>query len=567
VFRRFAPVLIAIAVLAAPIAAGNHGTMRYETEESPRVSHQRTCVEEAYLWPDIPSCEVYGTNQASPPSGVLILDAMLWSPGVSTAHPQVRAGSSGVAHSLSRETGFVPEAIWPGPVNARAFYGFWADENANGVIDQKVRTRPAGAAGVAFDGYDPGNEYVPVGGHAPLKNRLYAFIEPGSHPHFTESSTRPPANEPDFRYTGGVDAETRLHQANIFIVFLDGSLLLTYTMETVSEVSLVPDLVNARPYSVEPWSRVDVDTYAALAPGPVAALYRATAGSAVNEASTPGLGMCPETCTVPPAPLSAAAPVVAAAYAPYEAEIDPSYAADPRTASTNAGRLEEYRSRYAGWIDLLPNLGAPTGGESALKKAHPLPALGRDANGNRAIAVPPNGFFAVEVWTGVFRDLNGDGFVGAVGDDPYEGGNRPVGHRYLDAKGEFVPWDTKRAGTNMDSFRIVLTPDTTWGTPGVMRWSSIPTPVADDACTLLANPCVKGYSFITGSEPIVLDAPSFYATQIGHRLTNPYLWFPRGTAEGGFTVCTEPRSIEFKEADVDVTETLQDCDRVERLSP
>ncbi|HVL46980.1 MAG TPA: hypothetical protein VM889_00310 [Candidatus Thermoplasmatota archaeon] len=551
--------VLALLLLVVPAALANHGSLRFEAEEPSPASRQRTCVPEALAWPDVlPGCEPVVGLGVIPDAGVPILDAMLWTPGVFPAHPEARVATSWGSGSPDRETGVAPALVAPGLAHAVAFYGFWADENGNGIVDQAVVV----ASGSRFERYEPGNEFVPAIRRAPYEGALVAFLEPGAHPPVTASYERPAASEPDVRFAF-VEGATRLHRADAPIVLLDGSLLETYTMETVAEAVLVPDWAEGRHYRPEPWSRVDVDVYAALAPGPVAALYAATAAPLVRDVGSPGLGACPEGCSAPPAPAPGAGAVVRLAYAAYEDEVSAAWLDDPRRASTNAGRLATYQERYAGWIDVMPMLVALNGGERSLARTAPLPAAPGAASG---LAVPPGGLVAAEVRTGLWFDATGDGFVGAVGEDPYDGGNRPIAHRYRDSAGEFVPVAT-RSEAGFITMRITLTPDATWGDPGILLVTPGGAPAPGSGCEVLADPCISGYAFVEGSESVVLEAWPVHDQRPGHLLTTLYVLFPAGTAAGGFTVCTDLRALSFREGGLDVVETLRDCDHVERLAP
>jgi len=433
-------------------------------------------------------------------------------------------------------------------------------------VDQAVRgantsTAPTGQIPLEYPlgswvGYNPGNEFVAWDstarhGHASMGD-LYGFVEPGSHPPGTETQ-KPHATQPDFKYIDpGQDME-RLHHTHTGVVILDGSLLEPYRVETVSDIVLAPDVVNNRPYRTTETSRVDVDRYVAVAPGPVTALYQATAAPVVNEWSTP---VCPNNCVVPPFPVQGAGPALDLLFPGYERE---TAEGDGNTAS---GRLAEFQADWGAWLDILPVAGFPKTVYNPAKRGFPL------AGGpNDALAVPPGTLVAIEAWSGAWRDHDEDGVIGAGGSDPYEGGNRPVPHRYYESRGEFVPWNTGPVAGGAGSMRVTLTPHASWGPAGVFLFGDSGLPSQDPTrCETLPHggrrcDYLTENTWFQGSTPITLVMTSFGAEE-GHQMSTDYLLFPAGTTAGGFTVCSDWRVLKMEKDGIALDETVRDCDEV-----
>jgi len=554
--------VVLLATVLAP-AAARHGEMRWEAAEG-FAPGQRTCVPDALApatstCPSEPTVHI-GNPVLHPPEGIRILDGFVAQTGV-TSHPYNLVGdptsnpddarmtaqsvtSAAATANLQRETGGLVNVFLPGRVDFVAWLGPWRDDDADGEIDLRVVQNIANG----FKGYAPGNEYVS------LSIEAFAFVEPGSHP-VTGDTTRPAEDQPDFQYSRPSSAVDRLYRTQAGVLFLDGNLLERYVVETVSEPILLGDETTGRPYTLRASSLVDIDRYAAVAPGPIETLYRATASPVVQAVNTPGIGLCPESCVFPPFPANDVAPVGGAVYSNYPLETE---ASDPFAAQP--GRADDYKEAFHAWADVLPGYSPFISAVSLLPpRPYPLPGLG--ANGG--LAVPPGALFLPDLWMGIWRDVNGDGVVG-VGrpGDPYEGGNRPIPHRYAASTGEFLP-DNGRSVPE-GRFLFTLTPEATWGEPGVAVVSRSGSILAADNedCPVSGHP--SGRCFISGATPF-----SFRQTlqvQTGRWSTTHFLLFPEGTAHGGFTICIGPRLIEFRQAGIDVSEVVQDCDFVERLA-
>ncbi|HVL47053.1 MAG TPA: hypothetical protein VM889_00680 [Candidatus Thermoplasmatota archaeon] len=560
--------LLVAALLAATPALARHAETAREREESNPAPGQLTCVA-----PATPGCEAwYPTNPAKvlePAGGVLILDAMVWTGAV--VHNMLLYDGAPQPHfsGADRETGgAMAPLVVPGQLSFRAWYGYWLDADQDGVIDLNIRSGPpteSPQTGSDFEAYRPGNEFATADEGATRLDHLVAFVTPGARPAITDTG-RPAESQPDLVYALPGSNPDRMFRSFTSIVAVDGSLLEAWTIESVGQVALIPDENLNRPYRVSEHSRLDIDRYAAVAPGPVESIYKATVAPLVREFASPSLGSCPGRCNFPPAPVDAAGPAIGAAYGRYEREVDPALADDPRRASTNAGRLGEFQAAYHAWIDVLPSMTLGAASMTPLRKNYPLP--GKSADGG--LAVLPGTLVSFELWTGVWKDLNGDGYIGVASADPYEGGNRPQPERYDDPAGEFVPWNARNAAGGTAQF-ITVTPDGTWGQAGVYVFATAGVP-AQGPCVirLPTNNCVLTeylgeQHILRGTETHRRQMTVVAGTEDGHWTAGEYLWFPEGTMPTGFTVCTDKTEIQYEAAGVLVPESVRDCDHVGRL--
>lgn len=553
--------------LISPLAAGGHGQVVYERDESNPAPIQRTCVDEA-LSGVILNCfvDVTAPNVVYPPHGIRILDSFILSPAPSpsygdSSHPSaVRydpsnpdpshvvtqniaiLGHLAYTSSYHRDTGGNAPWLLPGQHDVAAWYGNWLDDGDGEIEIEGLYDANGNGAGNA-----PGNEF-----HA-RSEQVLAWIEPGSHPTSTDPR-RPMTHEYDIEYNRKAN---QLHGAHANVLFLDGSLLEPYVIETLAAGIAKPDEANGRPFTIAPGSLLDVDRYMALAPGPVTTLYQAAASPFVNAISTPGANMCPRNCVVPPLPIAPPLGAMDVVFSPYEHELGNG----PRAAQP--GRGQDYIDDWHAWMDVLPGMTHPTGGVGALRKTYPLPGLAYDGG----IAMPP-GFFHPEVRVGAWKDFTRDGHVGRVlAQDAYEGGNRPSPDDYYDHHGEWVPISGKAVGP----LGFLLTPETDWGPAGVFRFGHQGLPQTNGSpCLATAPPttlCVsdltRNPNWIRGSDPILIP-PS--GSGAGHMFMTDYLFFPQGTSMGGFEVCFGPRDVTFERPDGStVTERVSDCDWVGRL--
>ncbi|HVL48544.1 MAG TPA: hypothetical protein VM889_08315 [Candidatus Thermoplasmatota archaeon] len=554
--------LVVLALLAAPMALARHAEIAWEADEPSPSARQRTCVSDAVSGGG-ESCAVEPTGSAHPVEGVRILDAFAVS-GASTSHPFTTVGNSLAspddlrmtatsatsihrAASPQRESGGLANVFLPGHVEFAAWFGPWHDVDADRAIDLVVTQHPQSG----WTGYGPGNEFL-----ARIPDVLVAFVEPGSHP-VVGDPTRPRAHEPDFVYEQPSSAPDRLRRANGGVIFLDGNLLERYAVESVSDPVLVADATTGRPYTLRDASLVDIDVYAAVAPGPVEAVNAATLAPAVAAVNSPGIGLCPESCIFPPFAGGEAAAVASAIYGGYPLETDPG---DPYAAAP--GRAASFRGEYAAWADLVPGQLHHVSVGSLLL-ARPYPLAGKGVAGG--VAVPPGAVFTVDLWTGLWMDASRDGVVGVAADpeDPYEGGNRPIPHRYLDARGEFLPENGRFPQGAAPSFTLV--PERTWGEAGILVLTRGGTPLraTSEDCPAPGHP--SSLCVLTGATTFALRESGTVET--GRATTKHVLYFPEGTRAGGFTICAAVRELEYRHAGIDVRETVGDCDFIERLEP
>jgi len=559
--------VLALLVAAAPLAAAAStysSSAWLEGSENPQAPGQANCVAEAWHGLETSTCFyeiVKHSKWSSSRSMMRMLDLVYMASGVATQAPEslMEPIGPGTPNNLAGSTstrggnlhrasgGVLPDVIWPGAGTFEGWYGYWADTNPDGIIRNRV------------EGDQPtlDSEWL-----IDSRTFLAAFVDPGAHPQFLNSE-RPRDTTPDivFQSATNYGYYTSRHgdiaQVGGLIVFLDGSLLQDVTVTAVSDPVLAPD--GERPFTARPTSLVDVDRHPAAAPGPVAALYAATAGPAVNAVGSPSLGYCPGGCRIGPAPLGTAAspvtePVADGLYAPYPREWQPG------SLSTNEDHGLAYRDAYHAWIDLLPRWGPGTAEASAA--ARPGPLAGRAADGSQA-ALP--GYVGFEMRIGVWRDHNGDGFIGVANpEDPYEGGTRPLPDDYYNAGVEYFPTaalDPVKPSGNLQNLRLYITPLSTWGPIGAFITTS-------GSGTMLflntngGDPLAYHYE---GDEPIQLELRLDSVVQ-GRYAATRNLFLPQGTMHGGFLACTQDIGVRFQDAGADVTETVRDCDVIGQLA-
>jgi len=439
----------------------------YEIDEADplalEAAGQRTCIAAAQARaPDL-GCPSEPTERAYPPSGIRVLDAAYVTaagPSNPKDGPQngdLPGGLNHMGYDVLRGTntqrasqGILPAIITPGPGQFIAFLGRW--DNVDG--DENVD-----ALGIWAAPPHPENEWEIV-----RFATLYGYVEPGSHPAY-QAYARPESTTPDlvFRYVDQTSATGGgLYQTDRgrYILFLDGSLFSTLEVTVVSDPVLAPSL-DGRAWTGRPDSRVDVDRYHAVAPGPIASLYGELA-KPVTAIGSPSYGTCPNACRLEPVragglPIeSDLGRVQGFVWAPYEREWR-----EGGDASA-AGRHDEYLERYAGWLDLLPRYGYA----AALAGSYDALAAPPGFAGAASQSFPP-GYFSFDVWVGVWHDASGEGAVGtARAGDLYEGGNRPLPDDYYNPRGEFIgvgPRNLSPSGT----FQATLVPRTDWGPLGV----------------------------------------------------------------------------------------------------
>ncbi|HVL47602.1 MAG TPA: hypothetical protein VM889_03510 [Candidatus Thermoplasmatota archaeon] len=559
---RHGAVIILVMLLAVPGAEAAAMTLRaeyavktgLETRERDRLAldgmGQRNCLDlpASAEAPARAGCEFVSTGVAYPPTGIRVLDAVLFGVGVSdpvgsakavAANPTgnvtapVKDANRGMSAHRATD-GDAPEVILPGRSQLWAWHGRWNDLDDDGDVDVAIWN----------GGTRPRNEWA-----VDVNTPLVAYVEPGSHPSFTNFH-RPDAYAPDLylvyesddlAHASGGDAGLRVSgptKAGIpYSVMVTGSLFEAITVATVSDPIFAPS-PGGKPYTPRSTSLVDIDRYAVGAPGPLVQLYNGALASALAPYTTPSLGYCPNACR--PGPMSfadtplegPAHAAMAGLFAPYPKEwLEGSL-------STNAGRQEAYRAGYTDWIDLHPRW-SPVGGGLATRSS---PLAGRAADGGQAM-MP--GVLTVEIRLGLWSDLDADGFVGSArAGDPYHGGSRPIADDYEDTRGEFYGTFAVAPGgrTALATISVDLVPDTVWG-DGVVPINMNGVPEMP----------------VEGSQPIRIaaardeSAPGYYSAWSGVLMVH---------GSPAFTICTSDiemlRALGANEERI----PLKDCDRI-----
>ncbi|HVL48428.1 MAG TPA: hypothetical protein VM889_07720 [Candidatus Thermoplasmatota archaeon] len=564
---------MATIVLSALFPAVDGAPSRWAVDVKPELAEgirtaalgQRNCVEEAATASGGQACPHVETGVPTPSHGIRMLDAYAATVTVSFIRlAVVSANDPGNTRqgtgNWARETG-LPDFILPGPTNFEAWLGVWSDEDADHVLEVEHDRLAAGDAqwGLA-------NEWVP--------NRtasVVSYVEPGARPAPT-SWERPHATGPDIRYTLASDGYGYRYGAPGPLM-LDGSLLGEIKISTVSDAWLAPSPEGDYPFTPGPDSLVDIDIHPAVAAGPIVELYAATLAPLVTDFMSPSVGYCPDQCRPGPVRLGAtpisgpSSEIHGLVWSPYPRE----WAADSDSSAAN--RIEAYRDGYAGWVDLLPLTGLHPG-FFLTQQVSPL-AGGKGSNGGPTAAP---GAFTFEVWTGLWKDLDGDGFVGtALQGDPHEGGSRPIADDYRNARGEFfgvVPESAESGTFVWDGFWVTLVPDTDWGAEGVyvIPYSGLVIPLyySDDCRTLPpitwidGRPSCAGFdrNHVTGSEPIRIRAESIpNGGSTGQFSGKDYVYMPTGSP--GFRICTEDLMVRHASHGFEVLDTVWDCDAIE----
>ncbi|HVL47603.1 MAG TPA: hypothetical protein VM889_03515 [Candidatus Thermoplasmatota archaeon] len=560
--------LVALALLASPalaqvsVPADLDLKVGYERAEPGRIeldaAGQMNC-----LGPNDPAsrCAPAPTGRAHPATATLVLDNVYQSDGATDP-----AGSAAVVLVSPSENadapvmdvsrganwhratgGEVPDVIVPGRGYFLSWHGRWSDANGDGV----AQVRWHSSRGPTDP--RPSNEWVPddTGG-------IVSYIEPGAHPVAT-SRVRPAEATPDLVYRYVVIEMVHKPAGDVDgrVLFVDGSLFRAMTVETVTHAHLAPSPDGQKPFTASTTSLVDVDRYAAVAPAPVAGAYRATLGPAADAIGSPSVGLCPNACRPGPVPLGAtpvagpAGEVQAAVWAPYPREWEAG------SGSTRAGLHEEHVAGYEAWIDL--RLFYAAWGGLAAGEAGPLP--GRGADGSPSM-LP--GVLAWEVWTGVWKDLDGDGHIGsAKPGDPYEGGTRPIADDYANPVGEFFGhWPTTDAGHLVQTVYVEVRPTTTWGAGAFILADGAGNPTCEGPG--LSSTCyTSGAVLLAGSTPVRLYG-IFESETPGRYLGRATLLLPEGSP--GLTACSLAVSLEHGTDGNRRRTTLADCDTLAPLA-
>lgn len=559
--------LVVVSLLAGCVAPFRaRFAVGHEANEDDRAqlagAGQFNCVAEARRGGD-EACPMEPTGKLYPALGVRALDSFYAAVGLPAnpssgaadlaTDPTVGAGllqDAAAGGNWKRASeGMLPDVITPGFGTFYAVLGHWNDLDQDGDvrIDLNSENQPL-----------PKNEWVPIG-----TSRLYSFVQPGSHPTMTQT-VAPEDEAPDFSYqfsdqyySAGPVSSTVVDghpvgPSNV-ILFYDGSLLQPMRVTTVSDAVLAQSPDGRFPFTPGATSFIDIDDYATVAPSPLVALYAATAAPVVNGLASPSAGSCPNDCrALPPSGPAPVSDIVRANWAPYPREHAPG------SGSSNAGRLGEYQNAYADWVDLLP-LVRPVEGYDLAPRWAELPLPGNESG---ELTFPP-GWFSFEVRTGLWRDVDGDGFVGTADPtDPYEGGSRPNPDDYVHPRAEFVGVEASQLPGRSDSLRISLTPDTNWGPLGAWQtFFGVPVPLGGErfCMTGTAAACVGPYE----RGPINTSASARDASP-GLATGGP-LFFPTGSP--GFTVCVENVRVAFSDGPFSVDAVVRDCDHIAKWSP
>ncbi|HVL48963.1 MAG TPA: hypothetical protein VM889_10435, partial [Candidatus Thermoplasmatota archaeon] len=292
--------VLSVLALVGPGSAQWSWSLQWEETETDRLAleaaGQANCVSEVVRAEDpLARCPAEATGWIHPAEGLRVLDDTYVVTGpthpykftgwASTTAKNVEEGRRADYLSIVQmlldggnwrqdSEGEMPDIITPGVGNFVALYGWWADLDGDGVAEIKpIYANPG-----------PDNEWVAKGGAT-----VVSYVEPGSRPELTNRA-QPGKSDPDIVYVS-----QGVYRQDYVILFLDGSLLRRTTVTTVADALLSAD-GEGRPYTADAYSRVDIDVYAALAPGPLEALYGAVAGEISDHYGAPSLGICPARC-------------------------------------------------------------------------------------------------------------------------------------------------------------------------------------------------------------------------------------------------------------------------------
>ncbi|HVL47366.1 MAG TPA: hypothetical protein VM889_02290 [Candidatus Thermoplasmatota archaeon] len=570
--------LVAALVLAAMIAGCVTGALDYKFDTTFEAGeshfegreHQRNCILEAAGGSSKPPCAPEPTGKAYPAQGVRVLESFYVSYGAPGSLDNLDSLNYGTILALvsagnwhRASNGILPDVIFPGAGHYYAALGYWRDVQADGIIHFSVDERDI----PRID-----NEWVPIG-----PRPLHGYVEPGSRPAAT-SAIAPDERTPDFTYSfaryyyvagtsSGSEIEGRpfITGANNVFLFLDGSVLQALRVTTVSDAVLAPTPDGSRPYTPQAHSLIDVDRYVAMAPGPVEALYGGILWPFVAPLASPSYGSCPNGCELAPWFLENAPVDVGdlGIYGRYPSELEEG------SGSTRVGLHAVHLEDYAPWIDLVPRQN-PKGIEfGGFLGAPYLLDAPLHASSRGGLTMPP-GHLVAEVWTGVWMDLDGDGWIGDADDaDPYQGGTRPLPHDYRRPYGEFLGAFASGPKPASALYKASITvtatpldPVTGWGPAGV--WTSFfgaPYPISSGG-----NHCIESTEVVVTKlctyqthGPVTLTASAVGST--AGRYYSLGLFLPLGSP--GFSVCTESVQVTYHRDGSPVTETLSDCDVID----
>ncbi|HVL47824.1 MAG TPA: hypothetical protein VM889_04650 [Candidatus Thermoplasmatota archaeon] len=459
-----------------------------------------------------------------------------------------------------RTTG-LPKVILAGASEWGAWYGYWAD-NGNGVIDNLDRTIGGSP--------NPANDYDSI-----VNGEIVVFIEPGDHPTVT-SSDLPGARSPDFsmrppgNMADGSPGNGYWDQGQGWpILFWDGTLLRTYEVVTVADPVATPGGLLRTKDCPENAVKclIDIDDYAAIAPGPLTALYASSAGPMIDALPPPSLAsshhfehpIC-DPAHGPANQCETTGPLARKIQPPYE---------NPRYNLRSTNKDYDYNAGPGAWIDtqVAYTLWSP-GVTSTVFVMNPLSTNGYSigpcsdfAEENNAQHCVAPGYLELDVRVGAFHDLDQNGWIGQnQGADPYEFGNNPDGNDYDNGikTGEFSGYCADApAGEAVKKLRIEYTLTPTgpngWGPAGVVTHWKFPTNAATGA---LASSVANGEivrentamtRHYTGSEPVKIRAYC-YGDQANSAYTaEQVVLFPQGTAGITFDITSKPHPVAWKD--------------------
>ncbi|HVL46998.1 MAG TPA: hypothetical protein VM889_00405 [Candidatus Thermoplasmatota archaeon] len=559
-------VLVVLALVAGGALAASRAslTLAPEADEANRLAldatGQKNCVPEALGRSEDPvNCPMTATGFSSPLVGIRLLDAFPGHFGVNPWENVANAQGPGATethqgfHSYARSSrGALPDLVYPGWTTFIALYGAWDDLDGDGLVDW-IRNASASAPA--------GNEWASHRG-----GDLVSYISPGSHPTLL-SEARPHDTEPDLAYAYDAWGYTSIGPT----IYLDGTLLTTYEVDTVSRPVFAPG-PHGRPFTPRADSLVDLDRYAALAPGPVEAVYGVTAGPFMERFGSPNSGTVfedGERVGFPSAEGTLVAPVARAAF-------DRLYAGDLRewaagSGSSAEGRHDAYKNAFLAWADLRLEQRVLDTNVGLGYQRFATPLVGRADDGSAA-TVPT--LLATRVHTGLWRDLNGDGFVGfASTPDPYEGGSRPDPDDYQNPRGEFFPIPVGAPGAASSIVRVTLVPSPDWGEAGAFVTNN-GVPAMTGSGGLVCPPeelqirsCVDGPSrwHVTGATPITLTVFSGSSGTFGSYNHAHEILLPAGTDGFSIRACLAPETIAWSHGGEPHEETVWDCDTLAPL--
>ncbi|HVL48591.1 MAG TPA: hypothetical protein VM889_08550 [Candidatus Thermoplasmatota archaeon] len=575
--RRVLAAVLLVALTAPLVAGAPVGTEpAFEARENNRVwidgEGQWNCVPEALEHVARDGCPVQPTGSARPALGVRMLDDhYLTSFGVGrpfeSAQDPASGPDAGAGSNLERSSrGFVRDVVLPGAGTFRAWFGWWHDVDDDEVLEYRG----------TGDAFADGNEWVPIRRH-----HLVSYVEPGSHPGFA-TFERPQDSEPDFEYDPGLTPYYSARTPSAYfagvILFTDGSLARTLQVATVTDPILAPSGEN-RPWTPTEDSLVDIDLYAAVAPGPVAEVFGVVLGDLVVSTGSPSLGTLAEDGGLGPRPARDTPLEGTFADPPYGAAVGAFWAPYPQewrpgARSSNAGRGDAYAQAYTDWIDLIPGYGyGTTGFQFSAYTGQPGPLPGRSATGGQAMAP---GALAFTLRVGVWRDLNLDGYVGvAKPGDPHDGGSDPRADDYASPRGEYfgIPARTP-SGDVLDYTRLVLRPFPDWGAAGAFLYyrgqpdvivepsRAPPNPVCYSANGCLNDP---GAFHVTGSRPVELNVRRDVYEAGLYR--SDLLMLPLGTSGFEIEACTDTLLVTVPSHAGEVVASVWDCDVIEAFDP